>query len=167
MLWSIATSLEKYANESKPKIIDELDKVCDKLGNLDDLCKVVVSLYGDKLVDLIIQKLPPKEACCKLTLCSCVAPPKTMHMFGSQSHKMCKCGICNKMINFMKKESVNKKQDKDSLAKLFMNTCNSFTKEQDKEQCFDMLGDLATRIVSYAFTSRISSKDACKELKQC
>ncbi|KAL9656733.1 hypothetical protein ABK040_003000 [Willaertia magna] len=169
----LATTLEQYVNQSEPQIINQLDNICDKMGGaLDGICKVFVSLYGKQLVDLLLQKLPPKQACCKLTLCDCQQQTKIMN--GKVIHQCIKnnrdCKLCTKMMNTMRLQHYEneklKLHDNGALENLFEKTCQSFEEEKQQERCYGLLIEMSSKFLSHLVIGT-KSETACRDMNYC
>lgn len=67
-----ALDAELESNQTQQAIINELEKVCAKLGPLASACENWVSTNGPALIDDLAQKLDPTTVCDDLHLCSAV-----------------------------------------------------------------------------------------------
>jgi len=66
-------------NATKEALVEELEKVCTVLPEpYQDQCDATVEMYGNEIVDLVIEELDPERTCIAIDMCSSNMPQRKL-----------------------------------------------------------------------------------------
>ncbi|CDS39784.1 prosaposin a preproprotein [Echinococcus multilocularis] len=137
-------------------------------GLLEYLCKYVPSAYTytcqswveqntAAIIDLVVQKLPPREICEDLSIC--------YHSVPSGSPIGTKCEICKEIVDFIYTR-IQEDATADQIEKALESVCDYLPNEGLKSTCHEYV-KAYTQILIDLLVKHLPSKEVCQELRLC
>nr|XP_039273546.1 uncharacterized protein LOC120347581 isoform X5 [Styela clava] len=142
-------------NATEEEIEKELEKICSDLPeSYQSECKMIIEQYTPELIELITQKLTPKEICEAIKLCTSV----------KKVESGITCLLCTDVVGYLVK-NIPVNQTEESILKELRVACSYLKKYEDK--CDEFVNDYGKEIVDLILKEVTDPKKICFLIGLC
>ncbi|XP_077973904.1 uncharacterized protein LOC120347581 isoform X1 [Styela clava] len=143
-------------NATEEEIEKELEKICSDLPeSYQSECKMIIEQYTPELIELITQKLTPKEICEAIKLCTSSV---------KKVESGITCLLCTDVVGYLVK-NIPVNQTEESILKELRVACSYLKKYEDK--CDEFVNDYGKEIVDLILREVTDPKKICFLIGLC
>ncbi|KAM6347255.1 prosaposin isoform 2-T2 [Alca torda] len=120
------------SNKTEEEIVHEMEVVCYLLpGSVKDQCKDFIDVYGQALIDMLLEATNPEAVCVMLKCCAANKPPQQQPVLVKPADGF--CDICKMVVAYADKE-LEKNATTAEIEALLEKVCH-FLPESVSDQC--------------------------------
>ncbi|KAL5289599.1 PSAP family protein [Megaselia abdita] len=148
---------EIKTNKTKDEIQSVVLNICHKIPtNLADKCSKVINQYSEAILNWI-DKVPPKEICTKIKLCS------NKKYSSSENQSPPPCTLCE-IIMFQLEQELKTAKTKEEIKQMFLNICQKIPNKYSN-QCSKLVGKYSEIVLE--MLDSVPPKEICHRINLC